>query len=116
MVVAMASTARADDDVMPNFVPTVMDRRWAVSISMGSSMLMLPDPSMTSEAPTWLLGGELAGRFRVRADIEIGPTVAFAFWGRRRAGPEYSSTRGIASSKRCRGIRISCSPSVLHGS
>ena len=65
----VAASARADDDEMPNAVPTVMYKRWAAAISYGASTL----EARTDGSERHILAFfEMALRYRVIAELELG--------------------------------------------
>src|SRR4051812_32904679 len=70
-LIASSRIAFAGDEV-PG-IPSVVDHRWALSIAYGASALNESDVSPI------LLGFELSTRARVRADIELGLTLAGGF-------------------------------------
>ncbi len=69
-VIAMSSAAHADDDDVPDAIPSVMDRRFAVSIAQGASTLQ------SSDVAPVLLGVEVAAWFRARPELELGGSLA----------------------------------------
>lgn len=71
----VASNAGADDE-MPNAVPTVMYKRWAAAIAYGASTVR----SRTDHAD-WdtLAFFELALRFRVLPELELGASLGGSF-------------------------------------
>jgi hypothetical protein len=78
-LIASSRIAFAEDEV-PVGIPSVMDHRWALSMAYGASALNESDVSPI------LLGFELSARARLRADIELGLTLAGGFsrrsgWG-----------------------------------
>src|SRR5687767_13715092 len=74
VVVLLASTAYSQapgevQPVAPAQEPSVMDRRWAVAMSVGTLGLK-PDREDADNVSFGML--ELAGRFRIRSWIEVG--------------------------------------------
>jgi hypothetical protein len=68
-LIASSRIAFAGDEA-PLGIPSVMDHRWALSTAYGTSALNERDVSPI------LFGFELSARARLRADIEIGLTLA----------------------------------------
>jgi hypothetical protein len=78
VLVLLAGTAHAQapgqvQPVAPTDAPSIMDRRWSVSLSLGTLGLE-PDVNGGGESVTFGML-ELAGRFRIRLFVDVGLSI-----------------------------------------